>query len=195
MFDNFEKHIDVMVKLGMNANQYLFCILLYNEERMDGKFIKSGKGLSNIYKYSSRYDKTGVRWGKDDIAKLIELGYIRNTHPQNKLEPDYMEIEPLFESKVFGVISKFEQLWQTYPDTVVRNGNRFILKSCDKNELEEIYNRSVPTKALQENIIHLVEWAKQNDELNISIEKFVKGQFWQTLNQIKNESSTNMTMG
>lgn len=186
MFDDLTTHVHIMTKLGINANQYLLCILLYCDDRKNGKFIKAGANIANLYKYAE-----STHWQPKEIADLIDKGLIVDKNrPGSQRSADLLEITPLFEEQVFASISRFNQLWAEYPIIMTTfEGKRLMLKACDKDELEEIYLKRVRTKAKHEKILELVRWGRENKQLFLSIEKFVKGNGWEILEELKKEYS------
>lgn len=190
MFVDLDKYINICTKLKISANQFLLCYLLFVDERnKKGKFRKKGKGMANLYKYSSR----AIPWTNEEIDDLEEKGLIdRSNHPPvDKRYPDYYELSDEFKEMLFIEPSRFRELWKLYPTTIPNfknpKGPKIKLKVTDPDKLQELYYKKVKTKIKHKEILELVQWAIDNNEINTSIENFVKSELWDTYAEMRDE--------
>lgn len=186
MFENVDRYVHVLSEMKISANQFLLCYLLYTDQKKDGKYVKTGKGISNLYKYVRK----AVPWTKEEVRDLVDKGYLRDPdYKSDDTYPDHLLVTDKFVDKLFVYPSAFEELWEEYPTIVPNfknpNGPSVKLKSCDYFELQELYKKLVRTKYKHKEIIELVKWARDKERLNIGIEKFVKGRQWEALKEDK----------
>lgn len=189
MFEDASKLVDICVKLGITANQFLLCYLLYTDEKVDGIYPSKGRPIANLYKYSSNEES---KWTREEVEDLVEKGYL--THKTNRqtssIYPDDLEVQDSFIENVMASQSRFEQLNAIYPFVEEMNGIHFQLKVCDLDKVEERYNKVVRTKSLHSHILDLVRWAKDHGGVNMKLENFVASRGWQTLQERRKNHST-----
>ena len=189
MFEDASKLVNSCVKLGITANQFLLCYLLYTDEKVDGIYPSKGRPIANLYKYSSNEES---KWTREEVEDLVEKGYL--THKTNRqtssIYPDDLEVQDSFIENVMASQSRFEQLNAIYPFVEEMNGIHFQLKVCDLDKVEERYNKVVRTKSLHSHILDLVRWAKDHGGVNMKLENFVASRGWQTLQERRKNHST-----
>lgn len=196
MFISIDKYVDTLYRLNISANQFLLCYLLYVDEKVDGKYIQKGKGLANLYKYSSKKD---IKWSKEEVKNLVDKGFLEDPHYNKDLTyPDHLVVTDKFVSAIFAAKSRFDQFNEVYPNLIDNfnnpNGPMIKLKVCDIDEMETLYNRKVKTKMLHEEILEIVEWAKENKQLNTSMENFIRGNLWLTYKEEMSKFNHQMNM-
>jgi hypothetical protein len=54
--------------------------------------------------------------------------------------------------------------------------------------------KKVKSKVKHHKIMELVKWAHQKGEINFSFENFIRGEAWNTLEEIREKGSTNVSM-
>jgi len=189
MFEDASKLVDSCVKLGITANQFLLCYLLYTDEKVDGIYPSKGRPIANLYKYSSNEES---KWTREEVEDLVEKGYL--THKTNRqtssIYPDDLEVQDSFIENVMASQSRFDQLNAIYPFVEEMNGIHFQLKVCDLDKVEERYNKVVRTQSLHSHILDLVRWAKDHGGVNMKLENFVASRGWQTLQERRKNHST-----
>lgn len=200
MFTNLDRYVHILTELKMSANQFLLCYLLYTDSKdYEGKYIKKGKGMANLYKYSTR----GIPWSSEEIEDLVEKGYLEdNNQTKDKTHPDYLEVTPKFKKHIFIEENSFDELDRVFPNTIDNfknpNGPKIKLKVCDKAKMKEVYLKRVKSKVKHRKIIEILQWAIENNEINFNFENFIRGQLWETLFELKDENKssidTNMTV-
>lgn len=200
MFNDVSKYVETLCGLDITANQFLLCYLLYVDEKKDGKYIRKGEALANLYKYAS-HNKGSIKWTREEIRDLCDKGYLEDPHYHaDKTWPDHLIVRNEFKDKVFASKTRFQQFNELYPALIPNfnnpNGPKIKLKVCDIDEIEELYDKKVKSKAHHEMILEVVKWAKDNNQLNTSMENFVRGNLWQTYKQemLDYKQSTNMSV-
>ena len=84
---------------------------------------------------------------------------------------------------------EFERFWNTYPYRVSVGDKRLILKSVDKDDLAEVYLNKIITKDRHERVMKVLNWAKENNEINVRVDKFIIAEIWISLEQDMNDDS------
>jgi hypothetical protein len=202
MFVDINDYVNCLNQMKITANQFLLCYLLYSDQKVEIApnkygYIKKGTGMANLYKYASQ----NTKWTKEEIQDLIDKNYIKNRNITPDIYPDYLEITDEFVEKIFNKSSSFQEFWDAYPPLVPNfshpNGPKIKLKICDPDELEKLYLRKVPTVAEHKLLMDVLRWAKENNQLNINIENFVKSNHWRDLKSEMDRynNSTNMRLG
>lgn len=183
-----EVSVDFLVKHKITFEQYALCYFLYKDKyevNKEGQRIykESGPSISNIYKYSQNIKK----WTKKEIDDIVDKGFIKKIG--KKYSPDVFEITDKFVQLVFLKTSDFEHLLNLYPDRLdLGNGRPMAnLKAFDYDELNRSYKSVVKTKMKHERIMIITKWAKENNMLNLSFDKFIKGRYWRVLEKLYEE--------
>lgn len=184
MFNDVSQYVNTLCDFNITANQFLLCYLLHMDQKKDGKYITKGKDIALLYKYAS-HNKGHIKWTKEEIKDIVDKGYLNDPYYHNdKSYPDYLEVTDLFKDKVFASKDRFQQLNDAYPALIENfthpSGPKIKLKVCDLDKMEELYKRKVRTKALHTKVLEVVEWAKENKQLNTSMENFIRGHLWNT---------------
>lgn len=174
--------VDFLDKHKMTSRQFMYCILLYHDKkysRIPGTN-KISRPLSQIYKYHSNVEK----FTKEDLNHLVKIGFIQQVG--NKIVPDMLEITDTFKKVYLGDMEKFDELWNTYPEDVENFNHpskpRIPLKLVkDHYATSTLYNKFVKTNKNHKRVIEAVEWGKENNKINMSIERFVSSKAWEYL--------------
>lgn len=196
MFINLDRYVKTLTELKISANQFLLCYLLYVDQRDDeGRLVKKGSAMANLYKYATR----ATPWSKSEVRDLVDKGYLRDpNYRKDKTHPDYLEVTDKFCRFIFTSDSNFEELWNAFPTLIDNfknpNGPRIKLKVCDKHEMRELYKKRVRSQVKHEHVMKLVKWAVENDEINFNFQNFIRGELWETLEELRKEGSSNVNM-
>lgn len=174
---------------GINTRQLTYCLLLYYDKkysRIEGTN-KINRPLSQLYKYFENIEK----FPKTELEELVEKGFIEQTSPDFKI--DHVEVTPKFEKSYFGNKYKLDQLIEAYPKFVDNfehpSKPKIPLVSISNfSELERLYARIANAKATHEMIIDLTTWGRENNQIKMSIEKYINSRFWETLAVLREET-------
>ena len=181
--------VDFLDKHCITAEQFMYCLLLYNDKRHNRipGTNKISRPLSKLYKYHTNVKK----FSRSDLQDLIDKGFIEKVG--KKLTPDELEITKKFEKEYMGDKFKFDQLVTAYPAHVANfnhpGGPKIPLttmKDCDK--VASIYNRFVRTYKLHDRIIEAVKWGNETGNINMSIERFVSSKGWEDLMKLRDSN-------
>lgn len=202
MFVDINEYVNLLNRLKITANQFLLCYLLLTDQKLEdetGKlaYIKKGTGMANLYKYATQ----NSTWSKLEIEDLVTKGYLLDKNNTDKHYPDYLIVTEKFINQVFKRSNAFQEFWEAYPSFVPNfnhpNGPKVKLKITDPDELEKLYNSKVRSLAEHDMVLEVVHWARDNNQLNISIENFVKSRHWLDLHKEMQRygNVTNMRFG
>ena len=196
MFVNLDKYINTLTEFQISANQFLLCYLLFVDERQsNGEFKKKGRGIAYLYKYATKAQP----WTSTEVEDLVKKNLVINNKPNaEKKYPDHLELTDRFKEFVLVTDSNFKQLWDKFPSYIDnfkdKNGPRIKLKMCDREVLKKVYKRKVKSQAKHEHIMELLDWALEHDEINFNFENFVRGEVWDTLEELREDGGTNSNM-
>lgn len=178
-----EADVDFLVEHEMSFEQYALCYFLHEDEKqiVNGKRIypENGPAIANIYKYFHHVRK----WKAADIEDLINRGYLKSSG--EKLSPDLLEVTDKFKKAVFEDKTKFEQLWDIYPNYLSFGPGKpkATLKACDRDQMSNYYDKIVRTKKKHRYILEITKWARKHDMLKMALEKYVRSKYWEILEE------------
>lgn len=158
-----DAYVDFLVKYDLTQSQVLLLYLLY-KNRVD-----------LIRKYKEKFPT--------DSGTMIEEYFIK----------DLIRKEFLIENPTTGAIKlgeKFylafidkheacEHVFSVYPTHITKDGVDLPLSAMDRNVFANLYDTYIRSSIHEHlEVIKDIEYAKQNNLLNIGIEKFLKSKYW-----------------
>ncbi len=177
--------ISVMSKFQISPKQF-FLLFILECDRREAKSQITGdtpkKAIQNIYRFSETID----RWTKEEVKDLVEKGLLLDHNaPDGKRSeyPDNYEITCVFENAIFSTVSDFDEFWAVYPgfvDNFTDYTKPMIpLKAVDQEEVEHLYRKKVKTHQLHKQVIEALEWAVDENLINMRIDKYVRSKMWE----------------
>jgi hypothetical protein len=184
MFVDVKKHVDFLIEAKMSPEEFLFCYLLYSENKnpYPGRpiYLTSADAMSSLYKYVS------IRpWSKVMIDSLVQRGWIieQPKYKGEKYRPEYYETSGKFIDKVFGPSNRFEEFWDTYPSFVDNfqrmGGPKVRLKTITIDEATKLYHKMVPNRATHVRMMDALRWAVANKRVSMGLEKWLGSKQWE----------------
>lgn len=195
---NATKMVDVMVKFQISPKQFLLLLILETDKREEkGQIVGNQKNaIQNVYRIAEHLEA----WSFEEIDDLIEKELLINNTPagaKRDAYPDNYEVSTLFITAIMSSMDDFEEFWETYPSFVDNfdraNGPKIPLKAADYDALEKDYRRLVKTKAMHRQVMDTLVWAKENNQINMSIAKYVASRMWVQQTELRlSKRSTSM---
>lgn len=189
-----EEEVCLLDKYGLTPNELLIVRLLLilqndNEEELFQKLMTaikhSGISLREVLEQLQK---------KEIILKQYKI-----PNSGDKFDPYSIPINKNFTKNLYK--SSFElgkELFDTYPQFGNINGSVIPLRTVAKkfDSLEQAYfkyGKSIGFNPEKHNeIIELVDWAKEHNILNCSLASFIVNEGWHDLNALKNGDSGNV---
>lgn len=192
MFLDVNKYVHTLCTMNITANQYLLCYLLYTDQKKEGKFIRKGSEIANLYKYASA-NKGKIAWTKEEVRDLVDKGFLIDpAYTDKSTYPDHLIVTEKFTENLFIRANKFEEFWEAYPFIVPNftnpRGPSIKLKVCDKDDVKKLYLRKVKTIAQHKEILDILEWAVENEKLNVNIKNFIASEQWKAFKQEREQN-------
>lgn len=165
-----------------SIDQLFFCLMhIYDDNhcRANGR-TKIERPISLMYAY---FDSRGIdAFDVDEIHWLVEEGYVEQIG--NKIKIDMVRVTRKFHKEFFGLID-FDELYRLYP-SFMDNWNHpsqpdIKLKAGNKERLERQYLSTIKTEASHNRVMEITEWAKSNNELNMTIQTYIESEMWNQL--------------
>lgn len=130
-----------------------------------------------IKKYNAKFPSDdGSMIGKYLTNDLIDKEFIVVT-PTGKLKLSE-KFAQIFVNKEMA----FEELFYNYPLTIKSTGHKILAPTLDKKVLINIYNDAILGSIKEHNEILLdLSFGIENNLIDISIERFIKNRFWESL--------------
>lgn len=173
MIYNTGKYIDILIKLDITANQFLFCWLVYNKQWKDIKRLMNHIGQPLIT--------------PDELQLLMNRDVIINIAPKSREQVTASEliVTELFANEmIVEPEDAWEEFFDKYPGKMKVQGSVFAAKGLtigDEKACREKYQGYINKNKYkhQEILLTLEEYSKQNDGYaTMKIDKFIIGEFW-----------------
>lgn len=180
------KELDVMVELGISAEEWFFIqlLMLFQEGDED-----------SLYRYFTQAKKDIVPreiLGSLQTKNIIDKGFII-PEPGKPIDPGKIMFSSSFTKKYFKTSLELgEELKDSYPLFLYSESRSFPMKNILKGfrSLEDFcmaYGKAIRfSPTLHAEVIELVEWAKENNAIHFSLPEFVVSKKWDDLRKIKN---------
>lgn len=163
--DNISYMIDTLVKLDINIEQFLFCIILKDRREHE------------LYRYTDKIK----HFSEEDIQDLIEKGYIYCYNDHNATFDQYT-LTDKFSELVYtlDIDQPGEELWDSYPTFITVGSNtKTIARNYNKNEfVREYYKKYGRFKVIHDEIIKLTIYGRKKGLINCGIQKYLAEERW-----------------
>lgn len=182
MISDTKKMIEFMGEHNLSPSQFMLCWILHLDKREHkGESLPTeGNAIANIY----RYKELVGPWPDEEIADLVQRGYIFDRGENQNFYPDQLEVSEKFTEAVFATASDFERFLREYPDFVENfNDPRkedIPLKAVDMEKVERIFNQKVTSKVEFERLMKALKWGKKHDKIKMNILNYVSGKIWKS---------------
>lgn len=192
MFIDDKVYVGLLCRLKITPNQFLLCHLLH----MHNTLTKEGRdssAMSELYRYSSIVGK----WKTEEIEDIINKGYIDTSNIiAAKKDPALFDITEKFINEVYARENRFDEIWEMFPATIANFNHpslpRIKLKVCDKDEMDELYNKKVKTKSEHDAVKRILQELIENNQVNFNFNNFIRGEMWKDLDKDLTKHKSNM---
>lgn len=179
------KELDVMVTLGISAEEWFFIQLLILFEEGDE---------DSLYRYFTQAKKDSVP--KETLRSLQEKNIISKSYhipgEGESFNPAKISFTSEFYKKYFKASGEMGmELLTAYPMFITSGNKSFPMKNIAKHfrSLEDfafMYAKAIKfNKGTHDEIIRIVEWAKDNEVIHFSLPEFVISRKWEDLRKIQ----------
>lgn len=179
------KELDVMVALGISAEEWLFIQLLFLQEEGDE---------DSLYRYFTQAKKDSIP--RELLESLKEKNIIQSTYeipkPGDRLDPSKIILTKSFSNTYFRESAELGmELLRVYPAFITSGTKSFPMKNIAKHyhsfEVFALaYGKAIKfSKKKHDQIVELVEWAKENNAIHFSLPEFVISRKWEVLEEIR----------
>lgn len=179
------KELDIMVELKISAEEWFFIQLLFLFQEGDE---------DSLYRYFTQAKKDSVP--KATLASLQEKNIISKSY---HIPGEGESFDPV---KIIFTIDFYKKFYKTsgemgmelltaYPLFIISGNKSFPMKNITKHfkSLEDfafMYAKAIKfNKKTHDEIIEIVEWAKENGAIHFSLPEFVISRKWDDLRKMK----------
>lgn len=138
----------------------------------------------SIY-FKKWYENGGHERLKDLFESLKEKNVIIKNYNPDIYDPNEIEFNKRFINQYFKLTGQLgQELWDAYPAYLYKGENRYDLRNFTKRfkDLSELYFWYASTighsREKHQEILEILDWAKKNDLVNISIVEFIGSCRW-----------------
>lgn len=179
------KELDVMVELGISAEEWFFIqlIFLYQEGDED-----------SLLRYFTQAKKDIIP--REVLGLLQQKNIIHEKYhiPKEgeKFNPEHIQFSDTFLKKYFRVSGELGlELLNAYPPFIISGNKSFPMKNIAKHfrSLEDfalMYGKAIKfSTSKHKEILEILEWSKENNAIHFSLPEFVISRKWVDLQKIK----------
>lgn len=180
----------------ITINQLFFCLLHMHDQEFIRKngLQKIERPLSRLYAY---YDSRGGKnnaFVSNDFKTLLDKEFIK-VHG-NTYRIDLITVTEKFKRELYGEKIKFEEFIDKYPNYITNfdhPGKPMINLKVFRNRIgtEKSYLSKVKTNKAHNRVLDILDWAIDNNQINMNIENFIESEMWDQLDQLREETGLN----
>lgn len=179
------KELDIMVELKISAEEWLFIQLLFLYEEGD---------TTSFVRYFVSAKKDHIP--RDILLSLKEKGIIDKSYTVPEIGKEFdiykLKLSPTFYKKYFkSSLEMGLELLDHYPIFITNGNKSFPMKNIAKSfrSLEDfsfMYAKAIKfNKEKHQEILELIDWAKENNLIQFNIAEFVISRKWDDLGKLK----------
>lgn len=181
--------INLLSKYQLTANEWLVFYMLF--------LGKTDEDCGRWGEMKKWYNNCPHDYLKDTLLSLQKKGLIKaDWKAGEKIDPNTVPLNLTVMKMWPRVCGKLgEELWEHYPDWATINGGLAPLKNIgprygDPLEFFQYYGRVINNDPeLHKKILDIVDWAVENNCLNMSILNFVTSRQWTAYEKLRNNPS------
>jgi hypothetical protein len=169
MKDDILDIVDILLKLRLTANQFLFM------------FLKHKKKDEQLYRYLQ--DVKALT--ENEMYDLEERGFIVNINSKaNEYWADRYLVTQKFVKELEQDSEYAEEFWGVYPGFCLINTSKAPLKGINKDDFLNKYTSFVKKdELLHKRIMKSLRYQKGKDELKIRIDKWFDSRTWESVEE------------
>ena len=181
--------LNIMAKWNLTADELLLLYLTFIAQE------ENGNKISYFQKW---YETGGQSRLRDLFESLKSKGVIIKNYNPTTYQPDDVELNSKFLSQYFKLTGDCgKELWETYPDNCIINGQVVSLKNFSKkyNSKDDLYFAYAKTikhsMKTHKHIIDTLKWAISKDLVNVSLVEFIISNKWEEYDKLRKNSIGN----
>lgn len=180
--------LNILAKANLTANELLLFYLTFISQT------ENGNKEEGLRRFSLWYNNGGHEQLKGLYDSLVEKRIIIKNYEPSTYRPDEIQFNKNFIKSFFKVTGELgQELWEAYPPYLYSGDTRYDLRNFTKKfkDLNELYFWYASTinhsREKHEEILEILNWAKTNDVVNISIVEFIGSQRWNDWKKLRQE--------
>lgn len=165
------KFLDALCRLQITPTQFYLMYLLHTRKYAD------------ISTYHEKVGEFPVR----EVDDLIDRGLVIDMNkPGEPIYADLLSLTDAAQTLMFVATQECgEDLWTSYPSFIIVNGSNVPAKTCDKDEIMDLYGDVIAyNPVLHRRVMEVIDYAKRNGLITMGIEKWVKSRQWETVEEL-----------
>lgn len=156
-----DSYVKFLVEHGLTQNQYLLLHLVY----------KKRPDLIKVYKQAFPSDDDTMI-GQYFIDDLFKKGFLEK-------KGDTIVVSSKFLEAFIDKHTASDEIFEVYPTHWSKDGVSIPLSAMDRNVFANLYDKAIGSSILEHlEVVKDINFAIQENLLNIGIDKFVKSKYW-----------------
>ena len=179
--------LNIMGTWNLTGDELLLVYLTFLAQTENGN---SQEGNNYFVRWYNNGGKSRLR---DLFNSLKEKGIIHKNYNPETYDPDEIEFNSNFIKKYFKLSGELgQELWEAYPNNLFINGQivslkNFSKKFLDRSELYFWYSTTIGHSIdKHKKILSILDWAKKNDLVHVSLLEFISSCKWEEYEEMKN---------
>lgn len=174
MFHDVNRYVEFLCKNKLTQPQFLMMYCLHHR-KMDA--------INNYKQHFATPD--GGMIGENDKKDLIERGFIQQVGGEGRAS-DYKITEKFTDIFFADQHEAAAAVWAAYPSFTIIGEKRIPLTTMDRYEFANYYAARIDYDVQEhKEVLKDVQYGRKHKLINYGIEKFVKGQMWEGIRQVR----------
>lgn len=186
LVEDVEEFAQLLCRLDMTADQFLFCALLASDEGAGEYAVPDKqKALERFFEYYNTVAKQKEvdPWNQEALDDLEEREFVKNRNKEGEYRYDRYDPTMKFITAVFDKVDShmdmYKEFWDAYPNEhETEDGDVLNIKSVNFEKLFDVYKDALEVED-HENILQALKLAKAKDRVNCRPDKWLNSRQWE----------------
>ena len=180
-----KSYLKVLKKAKLTQAQYLLLHCLHFK-----LYIELKEYMELFPPPSDKLNIIGDYWFKD----LLDRGYLTSTNSR-PTEARHYKVGQKFLDIFIDKYLAIEEIWEYYPDFMIKGDKRYPLKAVDQEKMAELYFEKIGGIIIEHiEIITDIKFMVDNNLVYCSLEKFIGSKGWIGIRKIRKDGTQNIAL-
>lgn len=180
--------LNIMSKWSLTGDELLLIYLTFISQT------ENGNPQEHRVYFERWYNSGGGFILRELFESLKSKGIIKKNYNPSEYDPDEIEFNQNFIKQYFKLTGELGmELWEAYPNDLWLNGKFVSLKNIGKHfkDRDQVYFKYASSIghsiSKHKEILEILDWAKQNNLIHISLVEFILSHKWEEFKELKNK--------
>jgi len=165
-----KQYVDYLCKHNISPEQFLFLYIIYEND------------YASLYKYVNENGGFELK----SLEDLENRGYLINEGGSDTSWADNYRVTNKFIKELYNtdISTAYDEFFEAYPLQIYINGKKLPGRNATM-KTRSFYKKSIaPKRALHTKVMECLEWAVNNAQIHMGMERWLETEQWKTIEQL-----------